>query len=150
MPRVLYRSMERARQYREAARLRIKPIRAVTYRVFGQPEGWSALHCLLWAAWAFFLPAQRNVEQLYEILHRLLTNTQWVAIALVIGLLQGAAVVRNKRYFRGVMAFVACVFWGVLAHGLYLGNSTAPAAAVYLGDALLNIVLCTMLLCPRR
>ena len=131
-------------------KLRLKPHRMTAYRVAAQPEAWSAINCLIWAGWVFFRPAESNVQQLYEILNRLLSNPQWVVLAIAIGVFQGAAVIRNGRYARATMALIAGVFWGVLAHGLYLGNPSAPGAAVYLGDALLNIVLCTMLLCPRR
>ena len=136
--------------YREAVRLRLKPYRVLAYRMAGQPEGWSAFYCLLWATWVFFMPPEPLVQHLYATLNRLLTNSQWVGVGLTVGLLQGGAVIRNKRYSRGLMALVAGLFWAVISRGLYLSDPSAPGAAMYLGNAILNISLCAMLLCPRR
>ncbi len=104
----------------------------------GEPEFWSATSLLLWSKWVYWEPVSLVDREPYHILAQAIPPGWLEATGCLIGLLQLAAIASCLSFGRFLGALLAGSFWGTLCYGTWLGNRSAPGAAIYLTLALLN------------
>ena len=102
-------------------------------------EFWSAAAALTWAVWVLMQPDRLGSLLLYHVVTDVASDTTWVLFALLIGGFQMIAVFVNHKRNRFAAAFFAGSFWLCLAYGLWLGNPSAPGAALHLIMGALNM-----------
>ena len=113
-------------------------------------EFWSAIGLLLWAKWVFWRPVGLESRSTYHVLAAVGSSADWDGVAFVIGLLQLTVVCLDHRWGRFVAAFATSTLWLMLAYALWLGNRSAPGAAVYLAFGLANIASMLLLSIVKR
>lgn len=106
-------------------------LHALLHREPWWAEWWSATGAIAWACWIVWQPLELADREPYQVISFIASDAQWACIGLIIGATQLVAVSLDHRWARFGAAFLAGLFWVCLAYGLWLGNMSAPGAAVY-------------------
>ena len=105
---------------------------------------------LVWSVWVFSQPEPLDSLYLYHVVTDIASDTTWVLLALFVGVFQLAATCLDNRKARFVAAFLAASFWLCLAYGLWLGNPSAPGAALHVIMGALNMTSMALLSLKSR
>lgn len=97
-----------------------------------------------------FQPEPLAMREQYDVLTGAISSRVLEYLACGIGAAVIASVVWNKRWPRVATAFLSGVLWLSFAHGLWMGERSAPAAAVYITMGLQSLTMMMLLACPRR
>ena len=126
---------------------RLRHFRDLLQREPWWTEVWSGIAAIAWSKWVLWQPEDLAGRDPYRVIAGLASDATWEWIGFAVGVAQLGATGLDCRWARLGMAFLAAWFWFVLAYGLWLGNRSAPGAALYLtygGANVASLVLLTV------
>lgn len=111
-------------------------------------EVMSGIVLLAWGTYGAILGGV-SYQEAYVVLTRYIRGEWWLVSAAMTGLAQVVFGILDYRRCRGIIAMLACLFWGMLTDAVFQAVPRSPSAAVFFGWSLANVPT-LILLRPRR